>query len=233
MKTIDEMRELILKTAEEDERIRAVTMEGSNVTEGAVHDKYSDIDVTFFVTDIREFTKDKDYMKRFGDILIMQMPDDWYAEPYDYNSRNKFAYLVQYKDGNRIDMTFIDISNIGDQVKFNDPRVVMINKDNFPELKYIAFMKMMNLKVGIDNGFEITTGGNSKYLKKYLSPEEMERFKGIFAKGEYEDMWDKLFLMYDYFEELSVYVAEKLAFHIDLGESRNVREFMEKRRREK
>ena len=63
MKTIEEMRELILKTAREDERIRAVTMEGSNVTEGAVHDKYSDIDVTFFVTDIREFTRDKDYMK--------------------------------------------------------------------------------------------------------------------------------------------------------------------------
>ena len=285
MKTLDEMRELILKKAEEDERIRAVTMEGSNVTEGAVHDKYSDIDVTFFVTDIREFTRDKDYMKRFGDILIMQMPDDWYAEPYDYNSRNKFAYLVQYKDGNRIDMTFIDVSNIGDQVNFNEPRVVMINKDNFPELKDIAskeafyikkptefefcntvnefrwianyatkglcrdeffyarramewlmmnmFMKMMNWKVGIDNDFEVTTGGNSKYLKKYLSPEEMERFKGIFAKGEYEDMWDKLFLMYDYFEELSLYVAEKLAFHIDLEESRNVREFMEKRRREK
>ena len=38
--------------------------------------------------------------------------------------------------------------------------------------------------------------------------------------------------MYDYFEELSLYVAEKLAFHIDLEESRNVREFMEKRRRE-
>ena len=92
--TYEEMYDLILKTGEEDERIRAVTMEGSNVTPGAVHDKYSDFDVTFFVTDIRPFTTDKDYMKRFGDILIMQQPDDYYAEPYDYNGRKRFGRII-------------------------------------------------------------------------------------------------------------------------------------------
>jgi aminoglycoside 6-adenylyltransferase len=43
-------------------------------------------------------------------------------------------------------------------------------------------------------------------------------------------MWDKLFLMYDYFEELSIYVADKLGFALDLDESRNVRAFMKQRR---
>ena len=221
-------------------------------------------------------------MKRFGEILIMQMPDDYYAEPYDYNGKNRFAYLTQYKDGNRIDLTFIDVSNIAEQTKFNEPRTVLINKDNFKELKNIEFsecffikkpgefeffntvnefrwvsnyatkglcrdefyyakrvmdeymmnmfMKMINWKVGIDNDFKVTTGANSKYLKKYLTKEEMERFKGVFAGGKEEDMWNKLFLMYDYFEELSIYVAEKLGFPLDLEESRNVRDFMEKRR---
>ena len=282
MKTYDEMYDLIIKTAQEDDRIRAVTMEGSNVTKGAVHDEFSDFDVTFFVSDIREFTTDHDYMKRFGDILIMQMPDDYYAEPYDYNGTKRFAYLTQYKDGNRIDLTFIDVSNIADQVNFDEPRTVLINKDNFKELKDISssecffikkpgefeffntvnefrwvsnyatkglcrdefyyakrvmdeymmnmFIKMINWKVGIDNGFKVTTGANSKYLKKYLTKEEMERFKGVFAGGKEEDMWNKLFLMYDYFEELSIYVAEKLGFSLDLEESRNVRDFMEKRR---
>ena len=282
MKSYDEMYDLIIKTAQEDDRIRAVTMEGSGVTKGAVHDEFSDFDVTFFVSDIREFTTDHDYMKRFGEILIMQMPDDYYAEPYDYNGKNRFAYLTQYKDGNRIDLTFIDVSNIEDQIKFEEPRTVLINKDNFKELKDIKssdcflikkpgefeffntvnefrwvsnyatkglcrdefyyakrvmdvymmdmFMKMINWKVGIDNDFKVTTGANSKYLKEYLSKEEMERFKGAFASGREEDMWNKLFLMYDYFEELSIYVAEKLGFPLDLEESRNVRDFMEKRR---
>ena len=80
--TYEEMFDLIIETAEEDDRIRAVTMEGSKVNPGSVHDKYSDFDMTFYVTDIREFTSDKDYMKRFGEILIMQMPEDFYNHPY-------------------------------------------------------------------------------------------------------------------------------------------------------
>ena len=282
MKTYEEMYDLIVETAKNDDRIRAATMEGSNVTKNAVHDAFSDFDITFFVSDIREFTRDHDYMKRFGDILIMQMPDDWYKEPYDYNGQKRFAYLTQYKDGNRIDLTFIDVSDIENQTGFNEPRTVLINKDNFPQLKDITsgecffikkpgefeffntvnefrwisnyvtkglcrhefyyarramdhymmdmFIKMINWKVGIDNDFKVTTGANCKYLKNYLSDEEMKRFEGMFPSGDYEDMWDKLFLIYDFFEELSVYVAKKLGFKLDLEESKNVREFMETRR---
>ncbi|MCR5595396.1 MAG: aminoglycoside 6-adenylyltransferase [Lachnospiraceae bacterium] len=282
MASYEEMYEMIIKTVAEDDRIRAATMEGSGVTAGAVHDEFSDFDITFFVSDIREFTGDRDYMKRFGDILIMQTPDDWYEEPYDYSGKQRFAYLTQYKDGNRIDLTFIDVSDIHEQAGFNEPRTVLVNKDIFPELtdinsdeifriqkpgefeyfntvnefrwisnyvtkglcrhefyyakrmmdKYMMdmFMKMINWKVGVDNDFTVSTGACSKYLKKYLSEEEMTRFMGIFASGEYEDMWNKLFLMYDFFEELAVYVAKKLDFKYDPEEARNVREFMEARR---
>lgn len=93
------------------------------------------------------------------------------------------------------------------------------------------FMKMMNWKIGIDNDFKVTTGVFSKYLNKYLSEDEMGRFESIFAQGDFEDMWDKLFLMYDYFEELSIYVADKFGFALDLVESKNVRDFMVERRR--
>lgn len=277
----DEMLGLIMKTAREDERIRAVTMEGSNTTPGAVHDKYSDFDITFVVTNIREFTRGQTYMRRFGEILIQQCPDDWYEEPYDYESRDKFTYLTQYKDGNRIDLTLIDVSNIATQTDFDEPRRVLINKDNFPELKDIEtnevffikrpsgqeyfntcnefrwianyvtkgicreelyyakcmmdeymmhmFIKMLNWKIAIDNDFKVTTGACSKYLKKYLSKEEMVRFQGIFANGEYGDMSFKLFVMYDFFVDLARYVADKLGFEFDEEETKNVKEFMRTR----
>ena len=283
MRNYDEMLELILQTARADDRIRAVTQEGSNVTPGAVRDQYSDFDITFFVSDIREFTNDRDYMNRFGEILILQRPDDWYEHPYDYNGRENYALLTQYKDGNRIDLTLVDVSNIKEQTKFTEPRTVLINKDDYPELVdipssemfYITkpdefeffntcnefrwvsiyvtkglcrrelnyakrcmdvymmdmFLKMLNWKVGIEHDFQVTTGANAKYLKKYLSEEEMRRFSGIFANGEYEDMWEKLFLFYDYFTELSVFVGGKLGFVVDLEETHNVRDFLELRRR--
>ncbi len=246
MKSYDEMFNLIVKTAKEDERIRAMTMEGSNTSKNAVHDKYSDFDITFFVKDVRDFSNDRDYMDRFGDVLILQRPEDYYLKPYDYNGRNNYAFLTQYKDGNRIDLTIVDISRMEEQKNFNEPRMVIINKDNFALLKNIEtnemfniqrpgefeffntcnefrwvsnyatkglcrheffyakrimelymmdmFMKMINWKIGIENDFAVSTGANSKYLKRYLSEEEMQRFTGIFAGGEYEDMWKNCLL---------------------------------------
>lgn len=207
--------------------------------------------------------------------------DDWYKEPYDYEGRDNFAYLTQYKDGNRIDLTFVDVSNMEKQEGFKEPRKVLINKDQFVELKdilsnevfwiqkpsafeyfntcnefrwvsnYVAkglcrkelyyakrtmdeymmdmFMKMMNWKVAIPYDFKITTGSHSKYLKHYLTKEEMERFAGVFANGEFQDMWEKLFLLYDYFAELAKYVADELGFSFDETETKDVRAFMEER----
>lgn len=284
MKTYEELFELIMKTAKEDERIRAVTMEGSGVATSAKKDRYSDFDITFFVKDVREFSNDKHYMERFGEILILQCPEDWYEHPYDYEGRDKFVFLTQFKDGNRIDLSVVDISKIAEQVNFDEPRTVLLNKDQFKELVNITsesvfyitrpgameyfhtcnefrwlsnyvtkglcrrelyyakhimdnlmmnmFMKILQWKIGIEHNFEVSIGAHGKHLKKYLSEKEMERFAGIFANGTYEDMWEKLFLFYDYFAELAEYVANQLEFTYDAKETQEVRDFMVQRLQE-
>lgn len=95
MRTEKEMLDLIMNKAVQDDRIRAVTLDGSRANCNATHDQYSDFDIVYFVTDVREFTKDKSWISCFGDILIVQYPMDWYSHPYDYNGRDKFAYLIQ------------------------------------------------------------------------------------------------------------------------------------------
>jgi aminoglycoside 6-adenylyltransferase len=52
----------------------------------------------------------------------------------------------------------------------------------------------------------------------------------MFPNGEYEDVWDKLLLLYDYFHELETVVAEHFDFPYDREETRRVREFLKKRR---
>lgn len=281
-RTYEEMMDLILGIAREDERVRAVTMEGSLANENAVHDKYSDFDISYYVRDIREFTVDKNWVKCFGDILIMQCPDDWYDHPYDYEGHESFGWLIQFRDGNRIDLTLTDVRNIAREAENKDPRTVLMNKDNFKELIPISseevfyikkpdereyalicnefrwvsiyvtkglcrkeiyyakrhydvnvmamFIRMLNWKVGIDHGFKVTTGSSSKYLKRYLTKEEMDRFRSIFPNGEYEDIWDKLFILYDYFAELAEYVADRLGYFFDMEETRRVRDFMMQRK---
>lgn len=278
MRTEAEMLDMIMKKALEDDRIRAVAMDGSRANKNAVHDKYSDFDIVYFVTDVREFTKDKSWINYFGDILIVQCPMDWYEHPYDYDSHDDFAYLMQFTDGNRIDLTLVDIRNIADQKDNKEPRIILLNKDNYKELipidneeafyikppsqmefyntcnefrwlslyiskglcreelyyaKYVydvllmkMFMKMLNWTIGIEYNFNITSGHYNKYLKRFLSPNEMKRLHGIFPNGEYQDIWDKLFLIYDYFNELEIEVAEHFGFPRDKDETKRVREFL-------
>lgn len=282
MRTEAEMMDLILNKARQDDRIRAVAMDGSRANRNAVHDQYSDFDIVYFVTDVREFTKDKSWVKCFGDILIVQYPMDWYSHPYDYNSKNTFAYLIQFADGNRIDLSIVDLCSIEKEKDNDEPRIILLNKDNYKELIpierentffikaptekefynttnefrwlsiYISkglcreefyyarysfevlimemFIKVLNWKIGIHYDFKVTTGGHSKYLKRYLTEEEMKRVQGIFPNGEYEDIWDKLFLMYDYFEELESEVAKHFNYFYDKIETERVREFLLQRK---
>ena len=282
MRPEQEIMDLIMKKAIEDERIRGVSMDGARANRNAVHDIYSDFDIVYYVTDVREFTKDKSWIQYFGEILIVQCPVDWYSHPYDYNSHDTFAYLIQFEDGNRIDLTIVDIRNIEKEALNQEPRIILLNKDNLKELipvedereffikkpevmefvntcnefrwlciyiskglcreelyyaKYAfdvlvmnMFIKMLNWKIAADHLFQVTTGSHSKYLKRYLSEEEMSRFQAIFPSGEYEDIWNKLFIMYDYFAELEAYVAEKLGYSITIEETERVRQFIWNRR---
>ena len=285
MRTSEEMMQLILDVAETDERIRAVTMEGSRVSKNATHDQYCDFDISYVVNDIREFTKDKKWIEVFGEILIVQCPMDWYNQPYDYEGHDNFAYLIQFKDGNRIDLTLIDIRNIEEQQSYDEPRIVLLNKDNLAELKpvddesvfyiqkpskmeydntcnefrwlsiYISkglcreelyyakyaydvlvmemFIKMLNWKIGVEHEFKVTTGNHSKYLKRFLSKEEMDRFQSIFPDGTYDGIWNKLFVMYDYFAELAKEVGAKLGYSFDAIETGEVRRFLLERQKMK
>lgn len=283
MRSKEEMMRLILDVAENDERIRAVTMEGSRVSKNATHDQYCDFDICYVVDDIRQFTQNKKWIEIFGEILIVQYPTDWYSHPYDYSGHENYTYLMQFKDGNRIDLTLIDIYNIEKEQSYGEPRIVLLNKDNLKELKQISdetvfniqkpsemeyyntcnefrwlsiyvskglcreeiyyakyaydvlmmemFIKMLNWKIGVDNDFDVTTGNHSKYLKRFLSSKEMERFHGIFPDGTYENIWSKLYMIYDYFAELSKYVGDALGYRFDEKETDEVRLFLIERQK--
>jgi aminoglycoside 6-adenylyltransferase len=131
------MMELIMNMAKDDDRIRGVYLSGSRVDPNATHDKYSDFDIVYIVRDIRSFTCSDQWLDTFGERLIMQKPEDWYSHPYDYGSNEPFAYLMQFKDGNRIDLTLVDIENMQERINDGEPRVVLLDKDGIEGLHTI------------------------------------------------------------------------------------------------
>lgn len=57
MRTQQEMMNLILSFARNDERVRAVGMEGSRTNVNVPKDDFQDYDITYIVTDMASFKK--------------------------------------------------------------------------------------------------------------------------------------------------------------------------------
>lgn len=105
MRTETEMLRLILDIAAADDRIRAVYMNGSRTNKNAPKDIFRDYDIVYVVKETEPFIEDKDWIKRFGDILFMQYPDEFEVpgEPVDKHSH--YGFLMIFTDGSRIDLT--------------------------------------------------------------------------------------------------------------------------------
>jgi aminoglycoside 6-adenylyltransferase len=133
MRSSEEIKQLILEKAEKDSRIRASLLNGSRANSKIVPDKFQDFDVVYIVTDIESFLSDHNWIKIFGDILIMQLPDEMVF--YNEKKRSSFAYLMLFKDGNRIDLTLFPKNKLQSEFTSDSLTVLLLDKDNlFPNL---------------------------------------------------------------------------------------------------
>ena len=108
MRTEHEMLEIIINTAKSDDRIRAVIMNGSRVNPNARRDIFQDFDIVYIVTEVGSFKEDHSWIDRFGEIMILQMPEAMQYPPPRDNGR--FVYLMQFADGNRIDLSLFPLA---------------------------------------------------------------------------------------------------------------------------
>jgi aminoglycoside 6-adenylyltransferase len=133
MRSSEEIKKLILKKAEADERIRAVLLNGSRADPKIAPDKFQDFDIVFIVNEIENFLSDHDWIKILGDILIMQLPDEMII--YNEKKRSSFAYLMLFKDGNRIDLTLFPKDKLKTEFVSDSLTVLLLDKENlFPDL---------------------------------------------------------------------------------------------------
>lgn len=102
MRSEQEMFSLILRTAKEDERIRAVYMNGSRTNPNAPRDIFQDYDIVYVVKETRSFREDRGWIDRFGKRLFMQYPEESPFFPSDVE--NCYGWLIQLADGNRLDL---------------------------------------------------------------------------------------------------------------------------------
>ncbi|MBM6613694.1 aminoglycoside 6-adenylyltransferase [Desemzia sp. RIT804] len=128
MRSEEEIFALLLNYAQMDERIRLVSLEGSRANPTIKDDEFKDFDVAFFVTDMQSFLANDDWLEFLGERLILQKPDE--MELYPSQQRNRFAYLMLFEDGNKIDLTLVPINELPAYLKTNDGLLrILLDKD--------------------------------------------------------------------------------------------------------
>ena len=126
------MMALIRDIAMKDDRVRAVYMNGSRTNPNIKKDKYQDYDVVFCVTETESFIGDKGWLEQFGEPAMIQEPDSndcgW---GIDADFSRRYAWLMLFKDGNRIDLTIQVREETEDQYGKDSLTLSVLDKDGW------------------------------------------------------------------------------------------------------
>ena len=117
-----EIYDLILTVASADERIRAVILNGSRANPNAPRDFFQDFDIIYLVTELAPFINNRRWIQRFGELMILQMPD-----PLE-GTDTGFTYLMQFMDGNRIDLRIFPMERLA-EMEGDSLSLVLLDKD--------------------------------------------------------------------------------------------------------
>lgn len=131
MRSEKEMFDLILGVAREDERIRAVYMNGSRTNSNAPKDIFQDYDIVYVVTETASFIKDEKWIDIFGELLILQEPDKidkLLGMEMDFD--RSYGYLMLFTDGNRIDLHIETKESTLESYVKDSLTIPLLDKDN-------------------------------------------------------------------------------------------------------
>lgn len=263
MRSEQEMINMLISFARNDNRIRLVTLEGSRTNKNIPRDSFQDYDISYFVTDMDSFKESDLWLEIFGKRLMMQKPEDMELFPPELG--NWFSYLMLFEDGNRIDLTLIPVNEVDDYFLNSDGLVeVLLDKyslvkndvipsdrkywikkptarefddccnefwwvstyvvkglarkeilfaiDHLSEIARPNLLRMMSWQIGLERGFDFSTGKNYKIINHYLPIEDWEKLLSTCSQGSYTNMWEALFTCYELFRKYSKSVAEDIGY---------------------
>lgn len=124
------IKEKILKFTENDERIRAVLLNGSRANSNVKPDKYQDFDLIFIVQDFATFLDDRNWISSFGTPILQQLPDEMTLGNENNKEKVSFAFLTIFEDGNRIDLTLFPREKFETDFITDSLTLVWLDKEN-------------------------------------------------------------------------------------------------------
>ena len=133
MRDEGEVLTLILDYARRDENVRAVVMNGSRLNPNAKKDPFQDYDIVYLVRDVAPLRRNPALVRHFGDILILQTPEEMIDPPPENDGT--YGYLMQFIDGVRIDLTIAPLEQCPEYVADSLSRVLLDKDQLIPALQ--------------------------------------------------------------------------------------------------
>ncbi|EOT42572.1 MULTISPECIES: aminoglycoside 6-adenylyltransferase [Enterococcus] len=115
MRTEKEMLARIKQVAKNLPQVKAVAISGSRVNPQAPKDIFQDYDIVYVVDEKESLLKERSWLKDFGEILIMQCPEEMTLFPATLG--DCFTFLMLFTDNNRIDLLLCPIKSLSDWLK--------------------------------------------------------------------------------------------------------------------
>lgn len=139
MRSEKEVLQMITDFANCHNDIRLVAMNGSRTNPQVRKDNYQDYDIVFVVEDIEVWKASRDWIKEFGEVLIMQEPEAGTLWPNTLG--NWYSFLIQYRDGIRIDLILVPLAECTAYLQSDSLIEILLDKDGFVKEKLISSEK--------------------------------------------------------------------------------------------
>ncbi|HWJ78826.1 MAG TPA: aminoglycoside 6-adenylyltransferase, partial [Niallia sp.] len=150
MRSEKEMLDLVIRVAKEDNRVKAVCMNGSRTNPNVPKDPFRDYDIVYLVENLPSFLENSSWVDVFGERIIMQTPEDSSLFPPTLGGR--FTYLMLFTDGNRIDLMLVPVEEKDSYCKEDRLLAVLLDKDNIlPLLSEVSDQDYWVRKPTLDN----------------------------------------------------------------------------------
>lgn len=127
------MYRLFMDIADADDRILAVYMNGSRTNANIPKDIFQDYDIVYVVKETKSFIEDKDWIRKFGNVLYMQYPDE--SPDYPSDKEHSYGWLMQFDDGVRVDLTAQTVDYAREHIHDDKLCRILMDKENIlPEI---------------------------------------------------------------------------------------------------
>lgn len=201
----------ILQLAKQDDRIRAVILNGSRANSMVTPDQYQDYDIIYMVTDIESIKKEGIVYKTFGQPAIQQLPDDMHLGNEEVISSISYAYLMIYEDGSRLDLTLFPVDQLK-QYKKDSLSIVWLDKDGI--FKDIPESSDIDYHVQRPTQREFTEVCNEFWWCSTNVAKGLAREERVYAKDMMESVVRPMFL-----QLLAWKIGSEHHFNVSIGKS--------------